>query len=225
MHTLGSRLQPRVFHHIGAFRELSDDAAIVLIDQNDLSRSEFPGSGGISFARSVVRRIVSSLFALARAGGCRAFEKSGTLSQDRLERVHILLRNVPLAFAKRRKLDSGESTRVGTEIPSWNEVAAGRLMVYLRRCGERQVQLRRQMKVKIEVLFGHFVLRSHGRQVRERRRGRDHQQRQRLRAGRGEGRLVAVLHMVGFDAGDCVEQSGLVVACHGDVREDGEMSA
>lgn len=45
--------------------------------------------------------------------------------------------------------------------------------------------------------------------------GRNHEEGEHLRAGRIERGFCAILEVVGFYAGYGVEESGIVVACHG----------
>jgi hypothetical protein len=71
-----------------------------------------------------------------------------------------------LAYA--RELYSGKCAIVVTYIPPGNEVAVRWLVVYLRRCGQREIELRRKMKMEIEVLFRCGRLGTGIRQARDR---------------------------------------------------------
>jgi hypothetical protein len=68
--------------------------------------------------------------------------------------------------------------------------------------------------VQVEVLLGRLALGVRAAEVGKGRVGRNHQQRERLRARGCEGRLLAILNVVGANAANGVEQSRVAVAAH-----------
>lgn len=80
-----------------------------------------------------------------------SFEESGTLREDRLKRIDIFLSS--FAITQTRKFNPCESSILVAQVPSWDQVAAGGLVIYLRGRRERKVELGRQVKMEVEVLF------------------------------------------------------------------------
>ena len=177
----------------------------------------------VPFARRVVLRIILNHIALAFRRA-RPFQKRRALRQDGLERIDLLLADPPRAVAHRRELDAGERARVRAQVPARDQVAARGAVEDLRGGWQRQVQVRWHVQVQVEVLLergrvvGRGVLRFVGEQlVVVGGGGRDHQEGQRLAGARGrEGRLLAVLQVVGVDAAHAEEQVGVMVAGHGE---------
>lgn len=137
-------------------------------------------------------RVVSSSFSCFGSGSVggpalfwrrswsrRSFEKRGTLRENRLKGIDILL-DVGSA-ADDGELEASKCAIAGAEIPSRNQVAAGRLVVDLGRRRHGKIELRRQMQVEVEVLLSVSIPTSSACRVCEARRRRHHQQRQCLR--------------------------------------------
>ena len=129
-----------VFDYVEAFAELTDDAAILFVDQDNLPAMMRTGAThNISLAWFHLRRIigwrlVSRKRLLARRksglGGLSAFQEGSTLCNDCLECIDIIL--YMFAIFNGRKLYPCERATVWAQIPSWYQVALGRLVVDLR---------------------------------------------------------------------------------------------
>ncbi len=87
-------------------------------------------------------------------------------------------------------------------------------MVDLSGRGEREVELRRQMEVEVEVLLRSLVLGIHIGEVCEWRGSWDHKEGHGLGTRWIEGGFLAILDMVGLDVVDGVEELGIVMASH-----------
>jgi hypothetical protein len=115
------------------------------------------------------------LHALCRSRS--ALEEGCALGKYGLECVDILLQ--ALDAARRRELNASEGPTLGTQIPSWNEIALRWLVVYLGGGWEREIKLWWKMQMQVEVFLGSdgwvAVLDSG-----EWRRGWHHQQRESL---------------------------------------------
>jgi hypothetical protein len=80
-----------------------------------------------------------------------SFKESSALGEDGLESIDIFLNTRPGVGG--REFDPGESAAIGAEIPARNQIARRWLVVDLGRSGKRKVELRRQVKVQVEVLL------------------------------------------------------------------------
>jgi len=199
---------------LGPTSQLAHYAAIFLVDQDDLT--SLACAVNVTLAGPVLLWVISldAGGGLVVLGRLRTLQKGGALRQDGLERVDVFLRHRRGALANGWKLNPGEGAALGPQVPAWDQVAARRLVVDLGRCREREIELRREVEVQIEVFFGRLVLAAGVAEVGERRTGGDHQQRQRLRARGRERRLFALLDVEGLDASHRVEQSGIAAATH-----------
>lgn len=134
--------------------------------------------------------------------GRGALEKSGALSQNSLKGIDVLLDTG--ATVGGGELEARESTAAGAEVPAGDQIAAGRLVIDLRRCGHGEVEFGRQVKVQIKVLLAIPAREARG--IGEARRGRDHEEGECLRARWCEGLLVAIGNVICFDTTYGVEQ-------------------
>lgn len=164
----------------GTLSQLTDDATILLVDQNDLA---IVAAAYVTLAWSVVLGVVclDVTLALLVLRSLRTLEEGCALRQDSLEGVDVLLRDRSRALANWRELNACEGAALWAQVPSRYQVAARRLVVDLRRRGEWEVELRRQVQVEVEVFFRRFVLAARVAEICKGRVGRDHQQRERLR--------------------------------------------
>jgi hypothetical protein len=115
---------------------------------------------GVIISRVVSRELLASCFARLGLGllggswglrrGC-SFKESGALGKDGLESIDIFLNTRPGVCGG--EFDPGESAAIGAEIPARNQIARRWLVVDLGRSGKREVKLRRQVKVQVEVLL------------------------------------------------------------------------
>ena len=164
-----------VLHDLEAFAEFAHDASVLFIDEDDMAglarapSTHRRATGGGSLATHVILGIVRRRHLLAlllRVGGTRAtraLQEGGALCQDGLECIEIFLAALVRSLADAWELDPGEGAAVWSEIPAGDEVAARRLMIDLRRCGDGEIQLRWEVKVQVEVLFWRRALRVGGR--------------------------------------------------------------
>ena len=164
-----------VFHDLEAFAEFANDASVLFIDENDMTglargtSAHRWAAGGGSLATRVILGVVRRrqlLAFLLRVGAwtraTRALQEGGALCQDRLERIEIFLGALVWSLADAWELDPGEGATVRSEIPAGNEVAIRRLVIDLCRCGDREIQLRWEVKVQVEVLLWRRALRVGG---------------------------------------------------------------
>jgi hypothetical protein len=129
------------------------------------------------------------LRSLSDRGWWRSLQERGALREDCFKRVYVFLD--PLSALDRGKLDPGECATVRTEVPAGDQVAGGRLVVDLRRGGERQVQLGREVEMEVEILLRRCAI-DIDRGVGEGRGRWHHQQGQGLRPGGREGLFFAI---------------------------------
>jgi hypothetical protein len=213
--TLGALLQPWILNDLGALGKLAHHAAILLVHEHHLAVGLF-ARPCVGFARRVVLRVVllQAALALVVLRRLRALEEGGALRQDGFKGVYVLLRHRAGRLANCGELYPRESTALGAQVPSRDEVAARRLVVDL--CGrrEREIKLRREVEVQVEVFFGRLVLPACVAEVCKGRVCGHHQQRERLRPRGCERRLLALLDVVGLDAANGVEKSRIAVAAH-----------
>lgn len=196
--TFGSRCHSTILDDIEAAAKLAHDAAILLINQDDPSGQVRAMTASdiclalVKVGWVVGRRFISSSFSCLgsssigrsallwrRSWSRRSFEEGGTLCKNRLKGIDVLL-DVGSA-ADDGELEASECAIAGAEIPSWNQVAAGRLVVDLSRRRHGKIELRRQMQMEVEVLLAVSISTSSACRVCEARRRRHHQQRQGLR--------------------------------------------
>lgn len=89
-------------------------------------------------------------------------------------------------------------------------------MVDLCGCRKREVEFGREVHVKVEVFFRSCcVLALCGAEIGEGRGGGHHEEGEGLRTRGIEWMLLSILDVVGMNAGYRIEESGIVVACHG----------
>ena len=157
----------------GTLSQLTDDATVLLVDQDDLA---IVAAAYVTLAWSVVLGVVclDVTLALLVLGSLRTLEEGCALRQDSLEGVDVLLRDRSRALANWRELNACEGAALWAQVPSRYQVAARRLVVDLRRRGEWEVELRRQVQVEVEVFFGRFVLAARVAEICKGRVGRDH---------------------------------------------------
>jgi hypothetical protein len=106
----------------------------------------------------IVLWIVRFGIALGRVRCLSTLKEGGALCQNRLESVNVLLCDRVGSLSKRRELNPCEGTAVGTHVPSWDQVAVGRLVVDLGGRREGEIELWRQVQVEVKVFFGCLVL-------------------------------------------------------------------
>ncbi len=214
-HTLGAWLDGTVLLDVEAFAQLTDDAAIFLIHKHNstaglgAAATLYVALTSVIVSRVVWRQFLASRFTsfgfIRLAGSLllgrrSSFEERGALRKNGLKRIEVFL-NARAAIG-RRELNACECSAVSAEVPSRDQVAAGRLVIDLGRCRQRKVELRGQMQVQVEVFFSGTDTRRIGKS----RRCWHHQQGQRLGSGRGERLFVSIGDVVGIDAVDRVEK-------------------
>jgi hypothetical protein len=174
-----------VLEDLGVLGELADDAAVVLVDENHLPVPDAPGAHGVRLAWLELGRVVPRRRLLRRR---RPLHERRALRQDRLECVDVLLLR---AAPQRRKLDTRVRPAAALGLRVRDQVAARSLAVDARRGHEGKVDFGREVQVQVVVIFGVSagLLRRHG----------NHEQRHRLRAGRREFGLFAILNVVCLD--------------------------
>lgn len=189
---------------MGALGQLTNDAAILLVDQNHFAIAAL---AYVALAGPVVLGVVclDVTLALPVRRRLRALKKGCALCQDGLKGVDVFLRDRIRALANGRKLNARKGAALGAQVPSWYQVAPRGLVVDLCRRGEGQVELGREIEVQVKVFFGRLVLAACVAEVGKGRVGGHHQQRQRLRPRGRQGTLLALLDVVGLDAADGIE--------------------
>ena len=198
-----------VFVDRSTLSQLADDTAIILVNENNMASLVL--STRLCSPGSPLGRIVG-LMLLVDGRSIGPLHEGSALSKDSLKGINILL--VDFLW----ELDPSESTRVRAQIPARNQVTAWGLVVDLGRGREGHVEFWRKVKMEIEVFLWSLVLGHGAGEIGEGRRGRNHQQRQGLRARGGEGGLLAMLDVGGPDLVNGVEDAGVVVTG----RHDGE---
>jgi len=178
-----------------------------------------PHLGRIVLLRAVPAVVERLALLPARHG--RLLHEGGALRQDGLERVDVVLADRRAGRgcampADGGELDAREGAGLGPQVPARDDVAAGRLVEDLRRRRQRDVQLRRQVQVQVEVLLRRARPLLAALQLALelagllRRRGRDEQQGEHLRPAGCERCLFAVFDVVGVDAWDGEEEAWVV---------------
>lgn len=219
--TFRSRLHSAIFNDLIGFAQFADYASILFINEDDSSARmgattslSVRLSGGI-ICGIVRRQLFSGGFpGLLRAscrslGGLRrrgALEKGRALSEDGLKSVNILLKTASTTGTW--ELDASKGATVRAQIPTRNQVTGGRLMIDLSGCWEGEIQLGREMKVEIEIIFDSADLSC----VCKWGGCRHHEKRESLGTRRGQGFLLAIGDVVGLDALDSVEELW-ILAC------------
>lgn len=224
-HTLGTGTNTTVLDNLEAVAQLTNNATILLVDQYNSAADMRAGAAlDVCFPRLeaswvVGRRRVAGRFSRLGLGSLgargprrrRALEESGALRQNRLKGIDVLLD--PRATVGGGELEARKGAAARAKVPPGDQVAAGRLVVDLRRRGHGEVELGREVQVQVKILLA--VAARDARRVGEARRGRDHEERERLRARGREGLLVAIGNVVGLDAIYGVEElrilEGIVV--------------
>jgi len=174
---LAAGLEVCGFGDDGVLAQLTHHAAVILVNEHDLAVLA-PGLavGREAAAGGVVGRVVPALLVAAgvgRRGSVGTLQKRGALREDGLEGVDVVLRD---AVADAGELDAREGAALEVTIPSRDQVARGWLVVDLCSCGERKVELGREVEVEVEVLVWNLVLWSGGAEIGEWGGGRDHEE-------------------------------------------------
>lgn len=195
-------------HYVEALAELTHHRPVLFIHKNDVTVSAASNARAyIAFAWGIIGWIVALFIA---AGWACAFQECRTLRKNGLKGIDIFLRHSVRTGPNLGEFNAGERS---WQIKAWYEVAAWWLMIYLNGRGQRDVELRREVQVQVEVFFGCRAGRLGRRQVGEGGGRGHHQQGQCLRSRMTERRLLAILYVVGIDVAYAVEQLWVIVAC------------
>jgi len=137
--------------------QFADNAAIVLVDENNLAVSRT-----LDIVVFTTGSVVPGVVLFQRTRGLwwsSTLKESSTLCEDGLECVVVLGRDVLV------ECDASKDTAVGTQVPARDQVRVGRLVVDLGGGRHGQIQLGREVQVQVEVVFGNLVLWDGRRQV------------------------------------------------------------
>jgi hypothetical protein len=130
-------VQGRVFDNVSITSQLANDAAVVLVDENDLAVCR-----ALDIVIFTTGSIVSWVVLFQRARGLwwgSTLKEGGALCQDGLESIVVLGRDVLV------KGDASEDAAVSTQVPARDQVRVGRLVVDLGGSWHGQIQLRGQV--------------------------------------------------------------------------------
>lgn len=130
----------------GTLGQLTHDATVFLVDQNDLT---IVASPYVTLTWSVVLGVVYldvtlTLFVL---GSLRTLKEGCALCQDGLKGIDVFLRDRCRALANWWELDACEGAALWAQVPPWYQVAARWLVVDLCSRGEGEIELRREVKM------------------------------------------------------------------------------